>query len=44
MNECQNPEKTVYFLNTDLAGDTLRKNNLRYQKQQFDHVVLNSRC
>ena len=36
-------EKTVYFLNMDLAGDTLRRDIPRYQKQQFVHVLLNSR-
>ena len=35
-------EKTVYFLNMDLAGDTLRRDIPRYQKQQFVHVLLNS--
>ena len=36
-------EKTVHFLNMDLAGDTLRRDIPRYQKQQFAHVLLNSR-
>ena len=36
-------EKTVYFLNMDLAGDTLRRDIPRYQKQQFVHVLLKSR-
>ena len=31
-------EKTVHFLNMNLAGDIPR-----YQKQQFVHVLLNSR-
>ena len=36
-------EKTVHLLNIDLAGDTLRRDIRRYQKQQFVHVLLNSR-
>ena len=36
-------EKTVHFLSLDLAGDTLRKDMPRYQKQQFVHVLLNNR-
>ena len=36
-------EKTVHFLNMDLAGDTLRRDIPRYQKQQFVRVLLNSR-
>ena len=36
-------EKTVYFLNVDLAKDTLRRNIPRHQKQQFEHALPNIR-
>ena len=36
-------KKTVHFHNMDLAGDTLRRDIPRYQKQQFVHVLLKSR-
>ena len=36
-------EKTVHFLNVELAGDTLRRYIPRYQKQQFVHALLNGR-
>ena len=35
-------EKTVHFLNMDLAEDTLRTDTPRYQKQQLVHVLLTS--
>ena len=35
--------KAVHFFNMDLVGDTLRRDIPRYQKQQFAHVLLNSR-
>ena len=34
-------EKTMHFHKVDLAGDTLRRDIPRYQKQQFVHVILN---
>ena len=36
-------EKTVDFLNVDLVEDILRRDLPRFQKQQFAHVLLNSR-
>ena len=36
-------EKTAHFFNVDFAEDILRSDIPRFQKQQFAHVLLNSR-
>ena len=43
MNECQNAGENSAFPQYGLAGDSLRRYIPRYQKQQFVHVLLNSR-